>query len=391
MIVQVALTVMGIPPAFGVAGEAVRDRLIRARFPAGEYLAVPLELDRASGPADESDTAFAQRVDRIYGELERRVAMEPEVVAITFADRLPGMAPSVRRVEVELAQSTQPVLVQNVWTATVGAGYFEAFEKPIVAGRGFNGADRTSEARTAIVNEAFARSRFMDGKSPIGRRVRFPAGNDAQPQPWFEVIGIVRDMGMTPTDRGEAPYVFLTSPSGAGLGVMGVRVAGEPAQLVPRVRAIAAEVEPGLRLDDVRPLDEKAWRQDIGAMLAAAALAGAVALTLFLSSAGIFSLMSVSVARRTREIGLRTALGESRARVLRGIVSRAALLVGSGIVAGNFLLFLLMLSEERVPWGFVTRGLLLTSVVMMTAGIVACAEPARRALRINPIDALKQA
>jgi ABC-type lipoprotein release transport system permease subunit len=196
---------------------------------------------------------------------------------------------------------------------------------------------------------------------------------------------------MTPTDFGEAPYVFLTSPSGAGLGVMGVRVAGEPAQLVPRVRAIAAEVEPGLRLDDVRPLDEKAWRQDIGAMLAAAALAGAVALTLFLSSAGIFSLMSVSVARRTREIGLRTALGESRARVLRGIVSRAALLVGSGIVAGNFLLFLLMLSEERVPWGFVTRGLLLTSVVMMTAGIVACAEPARRALRINPIDALKQA
>jgi hypothetical protein len=352
---------------------------------------VPIELDRASGPADESDTAFAQRVNRIYGELERRVAMESEVVAVTFADRLPGMAPSVRRAEVELAQATQPVRVQNLWTATVGAGYFEAFEKPIVAGRNFHGADRTSDARTAIVNEAFARSRFMDGQSPIGRRVRFLAGDDAVPQPWFEVVGIVRDMGMTPTDLGEAPYVFLAASPGAGLGVMGVRVAGDPAQLAPRVRAIAAEVEPGLRLDDVRPLDEKAWREDIGAMLAAAALAGAVALTLFLSSAGIFSLMSVSVARRTREIGLRTALGESRARVLRGIVSRAALLVGSGVIAGNFLLLLLTLSEERVPWAFVTRGLLLTSVVMMTAGIVACVEPARRALRINPIDALKQA
>ena len=121
------------------------------------------------------------------------------------------------------------------------------------------------------------------------------------------------------------------------------------------------------------------------------ALAGVVALGMFLSAAGIFSLMSVSVARRTREIGLRTALGESRAGVLRSIVSRAAILVGSGVVAGNVLLLLLTMGEERVPWGFVTRGILITSALMMIAGVLACVEPARRALRINPIDALKEA
>jgi ABC-type antimicrobial peptide transport system permease subunit len=77
--------------------------------------------------------------------------------------------------------------------------------------------------------------------------------------------------------------------------------------------------------------------------------------------------------------------------VLRGIVSRAAVLVGSGVVAGNFLLFLLMFGEENVPWGFIRRGLLVTSLLMMTVGVLACIHPARRALRINPIDALKEA
>src|SRR5688572_8301184 len=171
MIVQVALTVCAIPPAIGVAGEAVRDRLIRARFPAGEYLAVPIELDRTSGPADESDAAFAQRLDRTYSELERRVAGEPGVVAVTFADRLPGMEPSVRVAEVEPAPGAQPVRVGTMWTAAVGPGYFEAFERPIVAGRDFHNGDRAAGARTVIVNEAFARRRYMSGQSPLGGRV----------------------------------------------------------------------------------------------------------------------------------------------------------------------------------------------------------------------------
>ena len=392
MIVQVALTVVGIPPAIGIAGEAARDRVIRARFPAAEYLAVPIELDRASGPADESDAAFAQRVDRTFGELERRIAQEPGVLAVTFGDRLPGMAPTVQRGEVEITPGAQPVRVETLWTSTVGRGYFEAFGKPIVAGRNFHNGDRQDGARTVIVNEAFARRSFMSGQSPLGRRVRFPAEDAAAPQPpWFEIVGIVRDFGMTPTDLGEAPYVYRAASPSAGLTVMGVHVAGDPAPLALRVRAVAAEIEPGLRLDDVRPLDEKAWREDIGLLAAAGALAGVVALGMFLSAAGIFSLMSVSVARRTREIGLRTALGESRAGVLRSIVSRAAILVGSGVVAGNVLLLLLTMGEERVPWGFVTRGILITSALMMIAGVLACVEPARRALRINPIDALKEA
>ena len=112
-------------------------------------------------------------------------------------------------------------------------------------------------------------------------------------------------------------------------------------------------------------------------------------LGLFLSAAGIFSLMSVSVARRTREIGLRAALGATRARLLAGIFSRAIVLVGSGVAAGNAgLLRLGLVGVDRVAS---TGALITTSTVMVIVGLLACVDPARRALRIQPTDALKEA
>ena len=167
-------------------------------------------------------------------------------------------------------------------------------------------------------------------------------------EPWLEIVGMVRDIGMTPTDLGEAPYLF-TPASAATTSplVIGVRVAGDPAAFAPRVRAIAADLDLGLRLDEVRSLDEIVWSVDVPMMIGAGAITSVVTLGLFLSAAGIFSLMSVSVARRTQEIGLRTALGASRGRLIAGVFSRALILVGSGIAAGiSVLVFFVSLSDE---------------------------------------------
>ena len=102
--------------------------------------------------------------------------------------------------------------------------------------------------------------------------------------------------------------------------------------------------------------------------------------------------MSVSVARRTREIGLRAALGATPARLLAGIFSRALVLVGSGIAAGNAVLLLFVtLCDGGRRWPTSADALLTTSAVMLTVGLLACVEPARRALRIQPTDALKEA
>ena len=393
MIFQVGLTVICIPPAYGITQEALRDHEIRGKFPTADYLAAEVGIDRepAANGSEESDAAYAARFGQRYAELERRIAQEPGVTAVTFGDRLPGMGPSVRRAEVEVAGESAPVPIENLWTTAVGPRYFETFRVPVVAGRDFHDGDRAATATTVIVNEAFAR-RFMNGASPVGRRVRFASADLAKPLPWLEIVGVVRDIGMTPTDLGEAPYVFrAVSPATAAPLVMGVRVSGDPSALAPRLRAIALDLDPSLRVDEVRRLDDLTWRVDVPGLIAAGAIITVVGLGMFLSAAGIFSLMSVSVARRTREIGLRAALGASPSRLLAGIFSRALVLVGGGVAAGNAVLLLVVSLSDEIALADFWGALVLTSAVMLTVGLLACVEPARRALRIHPTDALRDA
>jgi putative ABC transport system permease protein len=101
--------------------------------------------------------------------------------------------------------------------------------------------------------------------------------------------------------------------------------------------------------------------------------------------------MSVSIARRRREIGVRAALGASRARLIAGIFSRALILVGSGVIAGNAVIVLVVALSDEAGIADVADALLITSAVMLTVGLLACVEPARRALRIEPSEALKEA
>ncbi|HJR60506.1 MAG TPA: ABC transporter permease [Vicinamibacterales bacterium] len=392
MLFEVALTVICIPVAWSFAEEALRDRRIRAQFPADQYLAALVAMDReAAAVPGAGEPAFRARLEQTYRELERRVAQEPGVVAVTFGNRLPGMSPVWRRAEIEASDGSAPIRVRNLWTSAVGSGYFEAFDKAIVAGRAFHDGDRTASATTVLVNQAFARqySRYTNGASPLGRRVRYATDDPAKPGPWLEIVGIVEDMGMTPTNGGEAAYVYrAVSPATASPLVMGVRMAGDPASLVPRLRTLAASLDPDLKLEEVRTLDEIAWREDAPNMMITGASAAVVGLGLFMSAAGIFSLMSVSVARRTREIGLRTALGASPARLLAAIFRRALVLVGSGVAAGNFVILAVTVWTGASE---MAEALPITSVVMLTVGLLACVEPARRALRIQPADALKEA
>jgi putative ABC transport system permease protein len=402
MITQVALTAIGIPVAMEGASQAMRTLSIRAEFPSREYLAARIDVDR---PFEEEETssAFEERRAQTFAALERRIAQEPGVVAVTFADRAPGAGPRTRFGEVESSSGAGSAYDDLFFTSAVGPGFFEAFDRPIVAGRPFHGGDRSPGARTVIVNEAFARefSRDAGSGSPIGARLRYSASSarsDASAtEPWFEIVGVVRDFGLDPIDgRDEAPYVFHAASAGTVSPlVMSVRVRGNPATLAARLPVIAAEADARLYVQDARPLDEWLRRRDIGLTLEVRALAGVTALVLFLSALGIFSLMSVNVSRRTREIGLRAALGANPRHVLAGILSRGMVLMGSGITAGGALLLWVVALEgpsgrpaEDVAQFAVWLGM--TSAVMLAACLLACIGPARRALRINPADALRE-
>ena len=352
MIVQVALTAIGIPVALESAIEALRTLEIRAEFPGREYLAARIDVERTF--EEEATPAFEARRARTFEELQRRIAEEPGVVAVTFADRAPGSAPTTRFGEVESSRDAGPAYDDVFWTSEVGPGFFEAVDRPVVAGRGFHGGDRSPGARTVIVNEAFARefSRAPRRGSPVGARLRYPASS-ARPdapaaEPWFEIVGVVRNVGLDPDDwGGERPYVFHAASAGTlSPFVAIVRVRGDPATLAARLTVIAADVDAGLSVQDARPLNAWIRQRDVSLTMQIGALAGVTSLVLFLSALGIFSLVSVSVSRRTSEIGLRAALGANPRHLLAGILSRAMVLVGSGIAAGAALL-LLFVAESR--------------------------------------------
>jgi hypothetical protein len=302
------------------------------------------------------------------------------------------MEVSLGQAEVEITAGEMPVPTREMWKAQVGPGYFEAFDRPIVAGRGFHAGDRADGSRTVIVNEAFARRQFMNGMNPIGRRVRYRSQNNATPGPWFEIVGIVRDIGMTPTDLGEAPYIFHPASAGTVAPlVMGVRVKGDRAGVTRRVQAVVADLDPRLRIQDLQPLDELAWDVDLEMRVGSGAMSAIALLGLGLSATAIYSLMAVSVARRTREIGPRSALGAGPKQLLANLFSAAIRIVGSGVIVGNLLLILvIMTGEGRIPVALVVRALVITSAVMLVVGVLACLVPARRALRIHPTDALRQ-
>jgi hypothetical protein len=221
-----------------------------------------------------------------------------------------------------------------------------------------------------------------------------PETSAAGANTWFEIVGIVRDLGLDPEDVGlccdEASSVYhAISEETASPYVLTARVRGNPAALVARMRTVAAQVDLGLYVQEVKPLEDWVWDRDFALIVSTGLLVGVTALVLFLSALAIFSLLSVSVSRRTREIGLRAALGANPRRILAGIMSRAAVLMGSGTAVGGSLL-LLYVTSSRDGIAIFGPWLAVTAVVMFAAGLLACIAPARRALGINPTEALRE-
>jgi putative ABC transport system permease protein len=171
-----------------------------------------------------------------------------------------------------------------------------------------------------------------------------------------------------------------------------VRVSGGAHAFEPKLRAIAAQVAPDLRLYDVLPLAEVIRQEDFDGILITSLSVGAALLVLLLSAAGLFALMSVAVARRTREIGIRIAIGATPRAVLTALFKRAATQIAAGIVVGNILVVMLLsVIVEEMQVTIAAVPMITASMIMVVAGMLACFVPARRALRVQPTEALASA
>jgi cell division protein FtsX len=408
IVVQVAVTVLF--PALVYQGQWQLRHIATfdAGFPAEEYLAARIQLDTPSPTGETTEAmreaqrqAFAARLE----ELRRRVAAEPGVAGVTFVSRLPRDAHPEYDIElpedanrtVGLGEPGAPLREATV--ARIDPSYFDALDTRVLAGRAFTAADLAPGTNVAIVDQGFV-DQVLQGRNPVGQLVRFgsdPGDPAKAPNPWMEIVGVVKELGMgTPTRRGRAAGLYLpVRPERLDQVHMMVHLRGDPLTFAPELREIATAVDPTLRLSEVQRVDQVTdvlvWI--VSLWVRVTLVMTTVALVLALS--GIYAVLSFVVARRTREIGVRVALGADRWRVISAIFRRPLIQVGLGVLAGNALLALAGSVEMEMPGltGELSAGQLAIlaayGVVMLGVCLLACIVPTRRALSVEPTIALR--
>ncbi|MBX6365070.1 MAG: ABC transporter permease, partial [Gemmatimonadetes bacterium] len=382
IVVQVALCVAFIPVAI-TNGQPVLAERHGAAFPAAAFL-----TGRLSRQADDAPTAAGAGSEErmadpgaatLFDEVRRRLAADPAVLAATRSSRLPGFNHPLVRLAVEGDSG----IVHTVRQVAVDPNYFDVMGARIVAGRTFTEGDVAGTNAIAIVDRDWARETF-GGRSPIGRRIRYPERPGEEGKRWYEIVGVVTGMERA-IGPGTSVAVFHPLRSAeAGSVEFYLRTAGRPATLAPRVQALIAAVDPDLTVSDLMPLDA-VWRPvERGNVALVAGLFVVAGIILLFALMGIYALMSFTVAQRAREIGIRAALGADPRRILAAIFSRALMQLGLGVLLGAALSSLAVMDA---PGGL--RLVAGVAVAMAAVGLVGCMVPARRALRVQPIDALR--
>jgi putative ABC transport system permease protein len=384
IVVQVAITVVFLPLAAGGVFESNRFNQRAEGIRAERYLTASVDIDRENHGLDSA--AFAGRARLSFDELERRLGGEPGVDHVAFADRLPVEDQFKYQIEVDTMAGAPTNGLRRSTLVHASRGYFAAFGTSVVAGRDFGPLDfETGGGRVLIVNEAFARHVFGQ-RNAIGQRVRIVSGEDSRVtgKQWYEIVGVVRNFGWQLPRPEEQSAMYRPTVPGPGSDMSLAVRARDPEGFATRLRTIAAEVDPTIRLTDVQPLGlvgggeaRMNW-----ALTSVAWLISFI--VLLLSATGIHALMSFTVARRTREIGIRAALGASQRRIVTGIFSRAFLQIGAGVLVGSGLAALTGLESTRQ-----VLLLLAADGIMLVVGLTACLVPLRRALTIDPTEALR--
>jgi len=382
IVVQVAITVAFLPLAAGGVYESNRFKQRAQGIGADRYLTARVDIDREDHVADSA--TFAGRSRRRIDELEQRLSAEPGVEHVAFADRLPVEDQFKYGIEVDTAAGAPSTGLRTSTLVHVSRGFFGAFGTSIVAGRDFVPLDFET-GRILIVNQSFVRYVF-GGRNAIGQRIRIGEGeiNVGAGDDWYEIVGVVRDFGwQLPRPHEQSAMYRPSLPLVGRAGQLAVRVRN-PEVFAERLRAVAAEVDPTIQLAEVKLLTNAGGgeAQTNWALTAVAWLVSFI--VLLLSATGIHALMSFIVARRTREIGIRAALGAHPGRIIAGIFGRAFLQISAGLVAGSALVALTGLGSARE-----VLVLLAADGIMLVAGLTACYVPLRRALRIDPTEALR--
>jgi putative ABC transport system permease protein len=267
----------------------------------------------------------------------------------------------------------------------VAPGYFETMKIQLHAGRFLDERDHMGSARTSVINQTMARRYFPD-RSPLGQIIQNPHGK-------AEVVGVVADVHNQGLDKEPRKQVYLPlrqSPS-AGMAVV-ARTSADPLQMANTIQRVIWEVDPGQPIYELSTMEQIMARAVFLPRLSTTLLATFAGAALLLAALGIYGVLSYSVSQRTREIGLRMALGASGGNTIAMIVRNSVTMVAIGGVVGLVAATLLARSMEGILFGvepFDLPSFTMAAVTLLIAGVVASLLPALRTTRVDPVVALR--
>jgi predicted permease len=392
IVAQVALTTVLPVPLLGVGVGATRET--PAGFAAEQFLTATLAIDRFDGVSASGDTVPAVRAMRLetrYRALADRLRQEPGVLDVTYADQLPLMRLRWRAIE---AESSPPNdgndhCIPNYCAGIVSVDprFFDVVGAPLIRGRALTTADAEQNTRAVLVNEFFV-NRVLHGRNPVGRRIRLASTPDRSAASWYQIVGVVPDLGVSDNegDWGRASVYQAKLPREAGTLRVAIHVRGDPQRFAARLRELAQAIDPALRVIDPKPLPRLAASPDAFWL---DLLISLTSVTLMLSLAGVYAVSAFAVARRTREIGVRVALGAQPLHVLTAVFRRPLVQMALGVGVGAILSLALAnndLSDVHLD-DFGRSAVFALSTILCCA--LACIVPTRRALRIQPTEALR--
>jgi predicted permease len=380
VVAQVTLSLVLLISAGLVVRSLQAAQKMRPGFNPENAVAISFDVS-LQGYKEERGRAFQKQV------LERARAL-PQIENAALTDYLPlGLNYNDSTIYIEGTEfkgaSTLPIAIP----IESSPGYFDVLGIPL-RGRDFRDDENKKESRFAIVNETFAK-KFLQGQDPMGRRFNWHGPKD----PFFEIVGIVPDGKYNSLGEDPKPAVYTPLYQDySGTVTLVARTHGDPKQVLAALRGVVQELDPSISVYAAKTLKEHMGTSLFPARMAAIALGSFGVLALILAAVGIYGVMSHVVAGRTREIGLRMALGAQLSDVQKLILKQGMFLAAIGSLCGLAISLGGVRMMKSLLYGVSTSDpLTFTFVAVLLAGIafLACWIPARRASRVEPMIALR--
>ena len=333
------------------------------------------------------------RAEEFYRQLKERALALPGVTSVGMTSVMPLNQDNREPARIvpegfQLPRNTESV---TVLSARIDEGYLDTMAIPLVQGRGFQASDTATTPRVVVVNQAMA-SRFWPGEDPIGKRVRL---FDRDGQPWAEVVGVATNNKYNWIGEGPTPWLYFAQRQDLGFRTtLIVASESDAAALAAPLREIVKDLDANMPLAGVRTIEEFYYGNASGIVRALTQVTGTMGLLgLLLALVGLYGLVAYSAARRTREIGIRMAVGAQSSAVLGMVLRHGFVLSATGVILGIV---------GSIGVGGVLRGVfpgpgaidlgtyLLVVPLLVVVTLFAAWIPARRAARIDPLAALRQ-